>query len=381
MMSYPYICSCLSASCVGALGTPGEGSLPAVVEEEGLIKTRLLPPGPGNPRNSEGAFGQLKDGRVLFVYTHFTGGGGDNATAHLAGRISSDGGRTWSHDDVVILANEGEMNVMSVSLLRLHSGAIALFYLRKNSEHDCHLYMRLSTDEACSWGEPVLCTPGPGYYVVNNDRVIQLQSGRLVVPASLHTREGVSGFAPGVAMCYLSDDGGKTWRRSETLLPAPEGSRSGLQEPGIVELRDGRVMMLCRTDQGCQMRSWSSDGGETWTAPERTELLSPVSPATVKRIPKTGDLLLVWNDHRDIDPALQGKRTPLRAALSRDEGVSWENTKSIEEDPEGWFCYTAMEFVGDQVLLAYCATATGLPHLSRTQITRFPVEWLYIPRP
>ncbi|HPT99347.1 MAG TPA: sialidase family protein, partial [Armatimonadota bacterium] len=205
------------------------------------------------------------------------------------------------------------------------------------------------------------------------------RSGRLVVPASLHMREGVSGFAPGVAMCYLSDDGGETWRRSETILHAPEGSQSGLQEPGIVELRDGRVMMLCRTDQGCQMRSWSSDGGESWTPPERTELLSPVSPATVKRIPKTGDLLLVWNDHRDIDPALQGKRTPLRAAISRDEGVSWENAKTLEEDPEGWFCYTAMEFVGDQVLLAYCATTTGLPHLSRTQITRFPVEWLYTP--
>ena len=221
MMSYPYICSCLSASCVGALGTPGEGSLPAVVEEEGLIKTRILPPGPGNPRNSEGAFGQLKDGRVLFVYTHFTGGGGDNATAHLAGRISSDGGRTWSHDDVVILANEGEMNVMSVSLLRLHSGAIALFYLRKNSEHDCHLYMRLSTDEACSWGEPVLCTPGPGYYVVNNDRVIQLQSAGWSFRR--RSTRAVSGFAQGLpcAICRMTERDGaerNTLARSEEPL-------------------------------------------------------------------------------------------------------------------------------------------------------------------
>ncbi|HPT99980.1 MAG TPA: sialidase family protein, partial [Armatimonadota bacterium] len=151
MASYLYI-SGLSAGTVGALGAPGQGAPPAVVEEEGLIKTRLLPPGPGNPRNSEGAFIQLNDGRVLFVYTHFTGGGWDHAAAHLAGRFSSDGGRTWCLDDVLILPNEGEMNVMSVSLLRLQSGAIALFYLRKNSERDCHLYMRLSTDEARSWG-------------------------------------------------------------------------------------------------------------------------------------------------------------------------------------------------------------------------------------
>jgi hypothetical protein len=115
----------------------------------------------------------------------------------------------------------------------------------------------------------------------------------------------------------------------------------------------------------------------TWSPVERTDLLSPVSPATFERIPKTGDILLVWNDHRGIDPALRGKRTPLRAAISRDEGMTWENTKTLEDDPEGWFCYMAMEFVGDQVLLGYCATTKGLPHLSRTQITRFDLDWLY----
>ena len=59
---------------------------------EGPAKIVLLPPGPGNPRNSEGDFIQLNDGRILFVYTHFTGGGDDHSAAHLAGRYSSDGG-------------------------------------------------------------------------------------------------------------------------------------------------------------------------------------------------------------------------------------------------------------------------------------------------
>ena len=44
-----------------------------------------LDPKDGNPRNSEGDFIQLKDGRILFVYTHFTKGSGDNAGA---GRMS-----------------------------------------------------------------------------------------------------------------------------------------------------------------------------------------------------------------------------------------------------------------------------------------------------
>ena len=106
------------------------------------VRTLELRPGAGNPRNSEGAFVTLKDGRILFVYTHFTGGGGDHSAAHLAGRYSSDGGRTWTQEDRMIVPNEGGMNVMSVSLLRLQSGEIALFYLLKNSLQDCRPVMR-----------------------------------------------------------------------------------------------------------------------------------------------------------------------------------------------------------------------------------------------
>ena len=110
-----------------------DGSLPwevktrttEVIKQGEVTKVRLLPPGVSNPRNSEGDFIQLKDGRILLVYTHFTGGGGDDDAAFLAGRFSSDGGVTWTPDDVTIVPNEGQWNVMSVSLLRLQSGEIA----------------------------------------------------------------------------------------------------------------------------------------------------------------------------------------------------------------------------------------------------------------
>ncbi|MCK5815189.1 MAG: hypothetical protein KAH07_04515, partial [Flavobacteriaceae bacterium] len=51
------------------------------ISEKGKEITLRLEPKPGNPRNSEGDFIQLKDGSILFVYSHFTGGTGDNATA------------------------------------------------------------------------------------------------------------------------------------------------------------------------------------------------------------------------------------------------------------------------------------------------------------
>lgn len=342
-----------------------------------------LNPGDNNPRNSEGDFVQLDDGRLLFVYTHFYGdSSSDFASAYLAGRYSSDGGKTWTVEDTVILPNEGGINSMSVSLLQLDGGKLALFYLRKNSKADCRPYMRTSTDAGKTWSEPVLIIEQLGYFVVNNDRVVQLDSGRLVVPAARHSADGAEFQSRGQALCYLSDDNGQTWRQSESVLDAPEGSRSGLQEPGVVQLADGRLMMLCRTDQGCQMRSWSEDGGKTWTAPELTDLESPVSPATIERMPGSDELLLVWNDHENVAEELKGKRTPLNVAVVAADGKAILREYLLEDKPNGWYCYTAMQFVEDAVLLGYCAgEAPEIAHLSRTRIVRIPLEALGNGRP
>ena len=349
---------------------------------DGVTKIRLLPPGADNPRNSEGDFLQLKDGRLLFVYTHFYGGGADHSAARLASRVSTDNGETWSEQDQTILANEGDMNVMSVSLLRLASGKIALFYARKNSLTDCREYMRISTDEAATWSEPsqIIDDDQMGYYVLNNDRVVQLRSGRLIVPVALHnTPEYAAPDWAGTIMCYLSDDEGVTWRRSadQRVGRSAAGNRVTLQEPGVIELKDGRVMMFCRTRSGCQYVSFSPDEGEHWSDFVPSKIISPCSPATIERIPKTGDLLLVWNNHENVDADHRGKRTPYNVAISRDEGQTWENVKTLEDDPNGWYCYTAVDFVDGQVLLGHCAGDRRTGGLNTTQITRFAVDWLY----
>lgn len=49
----------------------------------------MLHPARTTPRNSEGAFIRLHDGRIRFVYSRFVGGpGGDDAPAHIAGRYA-----------------------------------------------------------------------------------------------------------------------------------------------------------------------------------------------------------------------------------------------------------------------------------------------------
>ena len=337
------------------------------------VTLRLMPHA-GNTRNSEGDFIRLKDGRMLFVYTHFTGGAGDHASAYLAGRYSDDGGKSWTNEDVTILANEGDMNVMSVSMLRLQNGDLALLYLRKNSESDCVPFMRFSKDEAQTWSEPIRCIDTTGYHVVNNDRLVQLKGGRLIFPTALHGQIDSRMDRNGQIMCYYSDDNGKIWSRSMQLANPDDVV---LQEPGIVALKDGSLMLFCRTDAGVQYVSHSKDQGETWSPAKAGNIKSPLSPASIERIPKTGDLLLVWNNNDKVGRD-GGKRTPFNMALSQDDGLSWEKMKTIESDPAGWYCYTAIDFVNDHVLLGHCAgdTRTG-SGLAITNVTRLDLDWIY----
>ena len=364
----------LSMALLAASADPAQG-----------VKIALeLKPGPDNPRNSEGAFMPLKDGRIMFVYSRYYGSSSsDHATADLAARYSSDNGATWTDKDEIVVKNHGGMNVMSVSLLRLQSGEIALFYLRKNSTSDCRPVLRRSFDEGKTWGEPTVCiTDEVAYFVLNNDRVIQLKNGRLLFAVSKHAFDGSKFDNLGRVTTYTSDDNGKTWQRGKNLLEVHDakGNFKAAQEPGVVELKDGRILMWIRTNAGCQYMCHSSDRGVTWSEPQPSVLVAPVSPATIKRLP-TGDLLAIWNDHTNRpDEAKKapkwanGRRTPLTTAISRDDGRTWTHVKNIEDDPTGWFCYIALQPLDDgTALLGYCAYK-GLAH---SRLVKVPIDWFY----
>jgi len=343
-----------------------------------------------NPRNSEGAFVALADGRIMYAYSHYFGASWhDNDAASICARFSSNGGRTWTKEDRVLVKNEGGCNVMSVSLLRLQDNRIALFYLRKNSAMDCRTRMRVSSNEGQTWSKPVLCIPEPGFFVVNNDRIIQLCNGRLIVPSAYHRSKGAfsktgttgkdySVNDRGIAMFFLSDDSGKTWRAAKDWWALPVRSESGAQEPGVVELSDGRLYAYIRTSCGCQYEMLSEDGGETWSAPRTSMFRSPCAPLSIKRIPSSGHLLAVWNDHSGrwhlppFKPSSWG-RTPLVIAVSKDEGMTWQSHQLIETDPGRGFCYTAIHFTEDALLLAYCCGGRRGFVLQDTCIRRIPL--------
>ncbi|WP_339923422.1 exo-alpha-sialidase [uncultured Cyclobacterium sp.] len=305
-----------------------------------------------NPRNSEGDFITLKDGNILFAYTRFMNSTSDHAPAQIMGRFSEDAGKTWSEKDQLIVEKEGDQNVMSVSFLRLQNGNIALFYARKNSLEDCIPMVRISSDEAQTWSEPKpVITDQTGYFVLNNDRVIQLKSGRILAPVSLHKTPNSDWRHRGELRCFYSDDMGDTWKRGQ-VLPAPVNVIT--QEPGVVEMKDGRIIMNIRTNQGTQYSSISLDEGITWSLAKKTIIPSPIAPASLARLNGTGDLILAWNNNGKSGPGyFKSKRTPLTVAVSRDEGQSWENIQNLEESIHASYAYTAIHEVGDHMLFSY----------------------------
>lgn len=144
----------------------------------------VVPVGIHNPRNTEAAIIPLKNGSLLLGWTEFyASDGADHGLARISGKISTDGGRTWG-EKYTLVENDGGRNVMEVNLLRLNTGEIALFYVKKNTEStDCRIMMRTLGDEGKTWINPKQLSPAGKYAGLTNGRSIRLRSGRILLEA------------------------------------------------------------------------------------------------------------------------------------------------------------------------------------------------------
>lgn len=310
-----------------------------------------LPPGPGNPRNTEGDTIPLSDGRLLLAWSRFEGPE-DHAQADVRGIESADWGLNWSQPRLLVSSDEAKQNVMSVSLLReASSGDVLLFYVRKNSLADLEVRVRRSTDEGETWSAPRPVSTKPGYNVMNNARVVQLQSGRILAPVAFTSDCGASHHQ--FSFCYLSDDGGTTWRRGTGTAALPR-SAVGCQEPGLIELGEGkRLLMYIRTDLGHVYATQSADEGDTWSEPRPIHTLpAPAAPATMAALPD-GSIIAAYNHHPDGAQAGWTGRTPLALARSVDRGHTWVRLDDIESSPDFCYGYTSLRIYGRRVVLTY----------------------------
>ena len=347
-----------------------------IVKPVGIIVSDVYPATDAHPRYSEGDIHVLNDGRYLYATTEFIGDGSDFAQAHLVARISGDGGRTWG-EQTELQENVGGKNVMSLTFQELSDSEVGLFYLRKNDFNDLAVYLRRSTDHGETFGAPELVTDAPGYHVMNNDRVIRLRSDRLLAPVASSPDVRTDNHFK--CRTWISDDAGKTWRAGAGEVDYPQ---RGAMEPEVLELNDGGILMIIRTQLGHIAAAYSEDGGDTWSEASDWGVRAPEAPATVRRIPSTGHLLLIWNDTFVEGAGHGGQRAPLTIAVSKDEGKTWahkKNIETIEGDGASFtsgFSYISATFHGGRVLLSYYVAAADSAKVA-SRFRSFPIAWLY----
>ena len=103
-----------------------------------------------------------------------------------------------------------------------------------------------------------------------------------------------------------------------------------VEEPAVVELRDGRLLCFGRTKMGCVYQSFSEDQGASWGPAEPTVLASSYSPASIRTVPKTGDILCVWNQVSGQEVADGMAQSRMSLAVSEEAGKRWNHFKNLE---------------------------------------------------
>lgn len=356
---------------------------PSAIAVEKLVDKVLFPHDPsprGVYRWSEGTTIAL-DGKkhLLMLVTAFGHGGHDNSTATILGFESIDGGVTWTPQDKakVFQENIGKQNVMSPSLLRLDTGDLLCFFAVKNSFDDCGSWMRSSIDNGKTWSDPTKL-PYVGYGGSSCDRAIQLSTGRIILPSWV----SMDRLASSHAYVLYSDDRGKTWKRTE-LISTPKGSSGrktdpAAEEPAVIELKDGRLLMFMRDYLGWIYRSFSADKGATWSKPESSGIPSPGSMVTLKRLP-TGDLLLIYNWAPQDEISGPFPRNFISSLISRDEGRSWANLRHLDGafDFGGKITMANVCCVEDKWAVVTYSKSLTMKNAYSWRLQVLPVTWFY----
>ncbi len=272
--------------------------------------------------------------------------------------LSSNKDGIWS--EPVLFSHENEAHWNPV-LFRTDTSEIYLFYKIGEKIDSWRTMLSHSSDDGKTWSAPHELVSGDrgGRGPVRN-KPIRLSSGRILAPASLE--DGIwSAFAD------ISDDGGKTWRKSgevvienltasktektvsESSIPVSEQSfyGRGVIQPTLWESSQGKAHMLLRSTEGRIYRSDSSDNGESWTYAYPTNLPNNNSGIDLVRL-KNGDLYLVSNPVGEN----WGKRSPISLDVSKDNGATWERVCDLDSG-DGEFSYPAIITDEERLYISY----------------------------
>lgn len=275
----------------------------------------------------------------------------DGSLATEAGWQSTDGGRTWE---------SSPSTVRGLGILRLPNGELGAYFNDIHGEDywkgtGWNRYrFRWSADEGKNWSEGVPIST-PGCTMGLNGTMFALRDGRLIIAtysqylgSRFDKRGGSWGTYKGVRFIteteahypqfevgkvYYSDDNGRTWQPCDGwIIGWRDNKWSDLfTEPCGLELKDGRIMTMGRSDRGRLYQAFSDDRGHSWwPGAKPTQLAASYSPCRIARLPQTGEILIVWNQLSRAEVQKGFRRSRLSSAISKDEGKTWGHFKNIE---------------------------------------------------
>ena len=282
------------------------------------------------------------------------GGAGDSGNIDLVLKRSFDGGKTFGPLQV-IWDDEGNTCGNCCPVVDQKTGTIHLLMTKnRGDDHERNIiagtskdarrpYICSSTDDGKTWSKPVdlsaTCRNADwGWYATGPGVSIQLErgkyKGRLVCPAN-HSNRKYEDHHYASHVIY-SDDGGKSWKKSEPIRP-------GCNEAQVVELADGTLMMNMRAykPHGHRAIATSSDGGATWSKVTfQEDLPEPTCQASLLRYNTAADgsknRLLFSNP-----PQTRG-RHGMTVKLSYDEGKTWGVSRQIYKGSSAYSCLTVL---------------------------------------
>ncbi|MBQ9796666.1 MAG: exo-alpha-sialidase [Clostridia bacterium] len=262
-------------------------------------------------------------------------GGEDGSGAYLIATYSDDEGETWEdiqfvidpHDDSLPLI----MNTHIGCFWQDPLGRLWLFYQQSFGMWDgegANFAIICENPDAKSpkWSEPRYISFGASL-----KKPIVTSDGEWLLPVSLWERWHMSAPLEDVhhelddlrgALVFASVDQGETWeyRGGVTF------EDSSFNEHSIVELDDGRIMMIARCKTEIR-KAYSSDGGRTWSMQE-TAFPHVNSLAMIRTLP-SGNILLV--KHGQSMTSATASRTHLTAFISTDNGETWQGGLLLDE--------------------------------------------------
>lgn len=183
-----------------------------------------------------------------------------------------------------------------------------------------------------------------------NRDLIRTREGRLIISTQMLLEQ------PGrhAVVTYSSVDEGVSWSRSNVLDLGGLGHHDGTFEASLVELHDGRILMLIRTNWGQLWRAFSRDGGVSWHVYGPAGIEASSTPPFIERL-ASGRLVLVWNRQFPQVDDLPVRRWPgdgtycatptsnfrheLSISFSEDEAESWSEPVVIARHDTKEVCY------------------------------------------